>query len=70
MRGMVRRGAAYNNTLNSKLMDGIADVVPGGTSLTGGKSGMLNTLIGVLIWTSLGIGLDLYDCVNHGNPLN
>lgn len=58
---MGRRGAAYNNTLNSKLMDGIADVVPGGTSLTGDKSEMLNTLIGVLIWTSLGIGLDLYD---------
>jgi len=36
-------------------------VVLGGTSLTGGEGGMLNTFIGVLIWTSLGIGLDLMD---------
>ena len=52
---------AYDNTMNSKLIDGIAAVVLGGTSLTGGEGGMLNTLIGVLIWTSLGIGLDLMD---------
>ena len=52
---------AYDNTMNSKLIDGIAAVVLGGTSLTGGEGGMLNTLIGVLMWTSLGIGLDLMD---------
>ena len=52
---------AYDNTMNSKLIDGIAAVILGGTSLTGGEGGMLNTLIGVLIWTSLGIGLDLMD---------
>ena len=61
MHRMGRRGVAYDNTLNSKLTAVIAIVIPGGTSLAGGKSGMLNTLIGVLIWTSLVIGLDLYD---------
>ncbi|UCF91626.1 MAG: ABC transporter permease [Desulfobacterales bacterium] len=61
MLGIGRLGVAYDNTMNSKLIDGIAAVVLGGTSLTGGEGGMLNTLIGVLIWTSLGIGLDLMD---------
>jgi ribose transport system permease protein len=61
MLGIGRLGVAYDNTMNSKLIDGIAAVVLGGTSLTGGEGGMLNTVIGVLIWTSLGIGLDLMD---------
>ena len=61
MLGIGRLGVAYDNTMNSKLIDGIAAVVLGGTSLTGGEGGMLNTLIGVLIWVSLGIGLDLMD---------
>jgi ribose transport system permease protein len=61
MLGIGRLGVAYDNTMNNKLIDGIAAVVLGGTSLTGGEGGMLNTLIGVLIWTSLGIGLDLMD---------
>jgi len=61
MLGIGRLGVAYDNTMNSKLIDGIAAVVLGGTSLTGGEGGMLNTFIGVLIWTSLGIGLDLMD---------
>jgi len=61
MLGIGRLGVAYDNTMSSKLIDGIAAVVLGGTSLTGGEGGMLNTLIGVLIWTSLGIGLDLMD---------
>ena len=61
MLGIGRLGVAYDNTMNSKLIDGIAAVVLGGTSLTGGEGSMLNTLIGVLIWTSLGIGLDLMD---------
>jgi len=34
--------------VNSKLIDGIAAVVLGGTSLAGGEAGMLNTLIGGL----------------------
>lgn len=61
MLGIGRLGVAYDNTMNSKLIDGIAAVVLGGTSLTGGEGSILNTLIGVLIWTSLGIGLDLMD---------
>jgi len=59
MIGIGRLGAAYDNSLNSKLIDGIAAVVLGGTSLTGGEGSILNTIIGVLIWISLGIGLDL-----------
>ncbi len=61
MLGIGRLGVAYDNTMNSKLIDGIAAVVLGGTALTGGEGSMLNTLIGVIIWTSLGIGLDLMD---------
>lgn len=61
MLGIGRLGVAYDNTMSSKLIDGIAAVVLGGTSLTGGEGGIFNTLIGVLIWTSLGIGLDLMD---------
>lgn len=61
MLGIGRLGVAYDNTMNSKLIDGIAAVVLGGTSLTGGEGGIFNTIIGVLIWTSLGIGLDLMD---------
>ncbi|MBD3306230.1 ABC transporter permease [candidate division KSB3 bacterium] len=61
MLGIGRLGVAYDNTMNSKLIDGIAAVVLGGTSLTGGEGSILHTVIGVLIWTSLGIGLDLMD---------
>ena len=59
MIGIGRLGVAYDNSLNGKLIDGIAAVVLGGTSLSGGEGGILNTLIGVLLWTILGIGLDL-----------
>jgi ribose transport system permease protein len=59
MIGIGRLGVAYDNSLNARLIDGIAAVVLGGTSLTGGEGSILNTVIGVLIWTSLGIGLNL-----------
>jgi len=59
MIGIGRLGVAYDNSLNGKLIDGIAAVVLGGTSLSGGEGGILNTVIGVLLWTILGIGLDL-----------
>jgi ribose transport system permease protein len=59
MVGIGRLGVAYDNSLNARLIDGIAAVVLGGTSLTGGEGSILNTVIGVLIWTSLGIGLNL-----------
>ncbi|MFW6139135.1 MAG: ABC transporter permease [Spirochaetota bacterium] len=59
MIGIGRLGAAYDNSLNAKLIDGIAAVVLGGTSLAGGEGGIFNTVIGVLIWTCLGIGLNL-----------
>ncbi len=41
------------------LIDTIAAVVLGGTSLFGGEGGMLNTLIGVLIFAVLSNGLNL-----------
>lgn len=59
MVGIGRLGVAYDNSLNARLIDGIAAVVLGGTSLTGGEGSIINTVIGVLIWTILGIGLDL-----------
>jgi ribose transport system permease protein len=59
MVGIGRLGVAYDNSLNAKLIDGIAAVVLGGTSLSGGDGSILNTVIGVLLWTILGIGLDL-----------
>jgi ribose transport system permease protein len=59
MIGIGRLGVAYDNSLNAKLIDGIAAVVLGGTSLAGGEGSILNTVIGVLLWTILGIGLDL-----------
>jgi len=59
MVGIGRLGVAYDNSLNARLIDGIAAVVLGGTSLTGGEGSILNTVIGVLIWTCLGIGLNL-----------
>ena len=59
MVGIGRLGVAYDNSLNGKLIDGIAAVVLGGTSLSGGEGGIINTVIGVLLWTILGIGLDL-----------
>jgi len=59
MIGIGRLGVAYDDSLNARLIDGIAAVVLGGTSLSGGQGSILNTLIGVLIWTSLGIGLNL-----------
>jgi ribose transport system permease protein len=59
MVGIGRLGVAYDNSLNTKLIDGIAAVVLGGTALSGGEGSILNTVIGVLLWTILGIGLDL-----------
>jgi ribose transport system permease protein len=61
MIGIGRLGVAYDNSLNARLIDGIAAVVLGGTSLSGGQGSILNTVIGVLIWTSLGIGLNLME---------
>jgi len=43
------------------LIGGIAAVVIGGTSLFGGEGGVVNTIIGVLIWYVLRNGLDLMD---------
>ncbi|MHB8628466.1 MAG: ABC transporter permease [Aggregatilineales bacterium] len=40
------------------LIDAIAVVVLGGTSLTGGRGGMAQTLVGVLIYGTLNNGLD------------
>jgi ribose transport system permease protein len=41
------------------LIDTIAAVVLGGTSLFGGEGGMLNTVLGVLIFAVLSNGLNL-----------
>jgi ribose transport system permease protein len=53
-----RLGTALNNPENSFLIDAIAVVVLGGTSLLGGRGGIAQTVIGLLIYGTLRNGLD------------
>lgn len=46
-------------------MDGIAAVVIGGTSLAGGKGGMIGTVIGVLIIGFINNGMDLLNVASY-----
>src|SRR5215207_8272491 len=55
---MGRLGSAYPDVIPSYLIDTIGAVVLGGTALTGGRGGMLQTLIGLLIYGTLRNGLD------------
>lgn len=59
--GLGRTGVAQTGLFEAQLLDGIAAVVIGGTSLFGGEGGIPNTIIGVLIWYTLRNGLDLMD---------
>lgn len=54
-----RLGAATNIQGNGMALDAIAAVVMGGTALSGGKGGILNTLIGVLVIVLLANGLNM-----------
>ncbi len=61
MLGLGRLGSTQCGTFDTLLIGGIAAVVIGGTSLFGGEGGVVNTIIGVLIWYVLRNGLDLMD---------
>lgn len=54
-----RLGAATNLQGGGMALDAIAAVVMGGTALSGGKGGILNTLIGVLVIILLANGLNM-----------
>jgi len=53
-----RLGTALTNPENSFLIDAIAVVVLGGTSLMGGRGGIPQTIVGLLIYGTLRNGLD------------
>lgn len=54
-----RLGAATNIQGSGMALDAISAVVMGGTALSGGKGGIVNTLIGVLVIILLGNGLNM-----------
>ncbi len=54
----LRIGAATPDMGSSLTLDAIAAVVMGGTALTGGVGGVHRTILGVLVITTLGVGLD------------
>jgi ribose transport system permease protein len=51
-------GSAQQNEFDSFLLDAIAAVVVGGTSLFGGRGGIGNTIVGLLVLGVLNNGLD------------
>lgn len=51
-------GSAQQNQFDTYLLDAIAAVVVGGTSLFGGSGGIANTIIGLLVLGVLNNGLD------------
>lgn len=53
-----RLGSAQPQVIESYLIDAIGAVVLGGTSLNGGRGGILQTFIGLLIYGTLRNGLD------------
>ena len=56
--GMGRLGSAQPDPVPSYLLDTISAVVLGGTALTGGRGGIPQTIIGLLIYGTLRNGLD------------
>jgi ribose transport system permease protein len=58
MLGIAYFGSAQQNEFTTYLLDGIAAVVVGGTSLFGGRGGIGNTIIGLLVLGVLNNGLD------------
>ncbi|MCB2054513.1 MAG: ABC transporter permease [Geminicoccaceae bacterium] len=61
MLGVAYFGSAQQNEFDDYLLDGIAAVVVGGTSLFGGRGGIPNTIIGLLVLGVLNNGLDHID---------
>ncbi|MFV0473321.1 MAG: ABC transporter permease [Pikeienuella sp.] len=58
MLGVAYYGSAQQNQFDTYLLDAIAAVVVGGTSLFGGRGGIFNTIIGLLVLGVLNNGLD------------
>jgi ribose transport system permease protein len=58
MLGVAYFGSAQQNQFDTFLLDAIAAVVVGGTSLFGGKGGIGNTIIGLLVLGVVNNGLD------------
>jgi ribose transport system permease protein len=58
MLGVAYFGSAQQNQFDTYLLDAIAAVVVGGTSLFGGKGGIGNTIIGLLVLGVVNNGLD------------
>lgn len=58
MLGVAYFGSAQQNQFDTYLLDAIAAVVVGGTSLFGGRGGVGNTIIGLLVLGVLNNGLD------------
>jgi len=61
MLGVAYYGSAQQNQFDDFLLDGIAAVVVGGTSLFGGRGGIPNTIIGLFVLGVLNNGLDHVD---------
>lgn len=59
MIGVAYFGSAQQNGFNDFLLTAIAAVVVGGTSLFGGRGGIGNTIVGLLVLGVLNNGLDL-----------
>jgi ribose transport system permease protein len=58
MLGVAHFGSAQQNEFDGYLLDAIAAVVVGGTSLFGGRGGIPNTIVGLLVLGVLNNGLD------------
>jgi ribose transport system permease protein len=61
MLGVAYFGSAQQNQFDDFLLDAIAAVVVGGTSLFGGRGGIPNTIIGLFVLGVLNNGLDHID---------
>ena len=61
MVGVAYFGSAQQNEFDDYLLDGIAAVVVGGTSLFGGRGGIPNTIVGLFVLGVLNNGLDHID---------
>lgn len=59
--GVAYFGSAQQNEFDDYLLDAIAAVVVGGTSLFGGRGGIMNTVIGLFVLGVLNNGLDHAD---------
>ena len=61
MLGVAYFGSAQQNQFDDYLLDSIAAVVVGGTSLFGGRGGIPNTILGLFVLGVLNNGLDHID---------